>query len=165
MATTELGPGGFPIATAPAVPAVTIAQPITRLGAGGFPVAVIAPVNIAALGDLVSTAISLIAGTASGQTVPIHIVVSGAAHQPRKPIVINAEAKGRILRLRTRLLPGSATATITTLQFLKSGTASGDAATLLKVSIGSSLEIIEGKAFGERYVSEDEMILMIAEAA
>lgn len=126
------------------------------LGGGAGPAAV-------ASGQIVTVSTDLIAGVASGEIHPIHEEVGGGAGPlPRQ---VNAIARGRLLRAKTRILPGHAIGTVTTLSILEAGAASGSALIAANETIAARSLLIVGKANGERYISEDEMMVIFAEAA
>lgn len=153
----RLGRGlGYPIAVAP--PKAELA--LLRLGRGlGFPVAI---VPSRANGDTITVGVVIIAGVATGKK-----QVGGVSPPPPYWQLqwVDARARGRILTIRCRIISGIASGTITTASLRSVGPAIGSASVCSNNIITLHHSVYGGAAVGEKYLTDEEQLILMLEAA
>lgn len=164
MATyTRLGPGGFPIAATAVVANAQVAgvvlSAIVTIAVAGS-----ASANAAATGGVLSASSSILAGKASATS---QIIIGGVSPPPPYWQLqrVDAKARGRILTVQCKLISGIASGTITTASLRLVGMAVGSAAVRADNVITLRHSIYGGIAIGEKYLTDEEQLILMLEAA
>lgn len=115
-----------------------------------------------ASGVTLSVATSILAGAAAGTGADqqLDVIVVGPPGRPRPPLIRqDARVDGAALVCRARLFRGRATAVS-----LFDGVATAEGRSR-EITIVRHVSLIHGAPSGERYISDEDLLLMLAEAA